>query len=484
MSKLSDILNKVSYLEIIGDINTEIDNIEFDSRKVTNNSLFVATVGILVDGHNYIDNAIKNGAIVIICERLPEVLNRNVAFVIVNDTRKELARIASNYYGTPSEKITLIGITGTNGKTTIATLLYKLFNSLNFKSGLLSTVENYIGGERIDATHTTPDPVQLNSLLRQMIDEGCKYCFMEVSSHAIDQKRIEALDFNGGVFTNISHDHLDYHKTFKNYITAKKVFFDGLDASAFALVNSDDKNAGIMLQNTLAHKQSYAIKTLADYSCRILEHHFDGMLLQFDGVEVWTQFIGDFNASNLLAVYAVAVLLGAKKEVVLTEISKLTPVRGRFETIKNNRNITGIVDYAHTPDALKNVLQAINKIKKQGQVLITVVGAGGNRDKEKRPVMAKTACDLSDKLILTSDNPRDEDPQMILKDMESGLSKKESKSISIADRKQAIKTACLLAKVGDIVLIAGKGHETYQEIKGVKYPFDDKEILKEYLNQN
>lgn len=484
MSKLSDILNKVSYLEIIGDINTEIDNIEFDSRKVTNNSLFVATEGTLTDGHNYIDNAINNGAIVIICERLPEVLNRNVAFVKVNDTRKELARIASNYYGTPSEKITLIGITGTNGKTTIATLLYKLFNFLNFKSGLLSTVENYIGGERIDATHTTPDSVQLNSLLRQMIDEGCKYCFMEVSSHAIDQKRIEALDFNGGVFTNISHDHLDYHKTFKNYITAKKVFFDGLDANAFALVNSDDKNAGIMLQNTLAQKQSYAIKTLADYSCRILEHHFDGMLLKFDGVEVWTQFIGDFNASNLLAVYAVALLLGAKKEVVLTEISKLTPVRGRFETIKNNRNITGIVDYAHTPDALKNVLQAINKIKKQGQVLITVVGAGGNRDKEKRPVMAKTACDLSDKLILTSDNPRDEDPQMILKDMESGLGKKESKSISIADRKQAIKTACLLAKVGDIVLIAGKGHETYQEIKGVKYPFDDKEILKEYLNQN
>ncbi len=484
MIELNNILTGVSYIQLIGEIDLTINSVEFDSRKVSVGSLFVAFRGTQVDGHNYIDNAVKKGAVAVVCEELPQHINEKVTYVKVNDAKKELAGIASNFFKKPSENITLIGITGTNGKTTIATLLYQLFKLFGHKSGLLSTVENYIDDKRIEATHTTPDTVQINSLLRQMVNEGCEYCFIEVSSHAVDQKRIHALAFDGAVFTNISHDHLDYHKTYKDYIAAKKAFFDELGHEAFALVNYDDKNAMVMLQNTKAQKKSFALKTMADFKCKILEHHFDGTMLQFDNIDVWSSFIGDFNVSNLLAVYAIAILLGKEKNYVLTEISKLRPVRGRFETVRNNKSITGIVDYAHTPDALNNVLQTIKGIRKGAQQIITVVGAGGNRDKDKRPLMARYAYDLSDRLILTSDNPRDEDPLEILKDMEAGISDRNSKLLSIVDRKQAIKTACMLAGKGDIILVAGKGHETCQEIKGIKYPFDDIEILKEYLNIN
>ncbi|NOZ47484.1 MAG: UDP-N-acetylmuramoyl-L-alanyl-D-glutamate--2,6-diaminopimelate ligase [Chlorobi bacterium] len=482
MIELNDILTNIKISQFFGELNQTVSKVSFNSKEVEKNTLFVAVKGTQNDGHKYINNAVDKGANVIVCQQIPEKISKNITYIQVDDSHKALGIIASNFYSNPSRLIKLVGITGTNGKTTVATLLYHLFTGLGYKSGLLSTVENYIGNKRVEATHTTPDSLQINSLLRQMVDDGCEYCFMEVSSHAIDQKRIEALQFDGAVFTNITHDHLDYHKTFNNYIDAKKSLFDNLDKSAFALINNDDRNAKIMVQNTNATIKNYALKSLADYSCKIIENHPSGMLLQINKTEVWVQFIGDFNASNLLAVFAVSQLTGINEDLALTGLSKLKPVTGRLDLVKNSSGIIALVDYAHTPDALQNVLTSLNKVKKKGQQIITVVGAGGNRDKAKRPVMAKNAGKLSDILILTSDNPRDEDPEAILKDMEKGIDSLISKVTVIVDRKQAIKTACVFAKPGDIILVAGKGHETYQEIKGVKYPFNDKEILNDCLN--
>ena len=483
MKILKDILYKTGIEDVIGSTNLAVEKITFDSREVEKFTLFVAVKGVNVDGHQFINKAIEQGAEAIVCEDLPAELNPKITYVKVQNSKRALGIIASNFYDNPSEKLTMVGVTGTNGKTTVATLLFNLFKAMGHKTGLLSTVENRIADKIIPSTHTTPDAIQLNSLLAKMVENGVSHCFMEVSSHAIDQDRIAGLVFDLGIFTNITHDHLDYHKTFNEYIKAKKKFFDNLSEEAKALINIDDKHGEVMVQNTKAKVYTYAMKTLADFHVKILENHFDGMLLSIDGQEVWTKLIGEFNAYNILAVYGSSVLLGKDKMVVLTNISLLEPVEGRFQYFKTENNIAAIVDYAHTPDALQNVLETIKKIRTGNEKLITVVGCGGDRDKEKRPSMAKIASEYSDKVILTSDNPRSENPETIIDEMRTGVEPQNYKKVhSIVNRREAIKTASALASEGDIILVAGKGHEKYQEIKGEKFPFDDYEELKNALN--
>ncbi len=482
MKVLKDILYKVRLIEVVGSTDISVDAVCFDSRKVVKGSLFVAVKGIQNDGHVFIEQVIKAGAISIICQELPKEKKENITYVKVNDSSVALGIIASNFYNNPSEKLKLVGITGTNGKTTTATLLHDLFTGLGFNVGLVSTVVSKVGTTEIPVTHTTPDPIQLGKLMDQMIKKGCEYCFMEVSSHAVVQNRIEGLKFAGAVFTNITHDHLDYHKTFEAYLKAKKKFFDDLDADAFALVNKDDHNGLVMIQKTKALKKTFALKSSADFKCKILESQFSGLLLNIDGTEMWSKLIGSFNASNLLTIYSTAMLLGQDKMKVLTILSNLSSVDGRFQQIKTHSGIVGIVDYAHTPDALQNVLKTIRDIRSANEKIVTVIGCGGDRDALKRPVMAQIACDESDKVILTSDNPRSEDPEEIIRQMQKGVDRVHQKKVlSISDRREAIKTACLLASSGDIILVAGKGHEKYQEIKGVKYDFDDVKILTENL---
>lgn len=477
--KVQDLIENIAVVELIGSANKEINKIEFDSRKVEAGSVFVAQRGVHVDGHKYISKAIDLGATVIVCEELPQELPAGVTFIKVKDSNQVLGELAAAFYNFPSKKMKVVGITGTNGKTSIATLLHKLFRTQGYNVGLISTISYNINERHETASHTTPNALKIQELLADMVDTGCEFCFMEVSSHAIHQKRIEGIDFAGGVFTNITHDHLDYHKTFAEYIKAKKCFFDRLGANAFAITNIDDKNGLVMLQNTKAKKLSYSNRAMADFRCKVIENHFDGMLLNIDGQETWTRFVGLFNASNLLAVYATALQLGQEKQEVLAIISNLQPVQGRFETIRSLDGKFAIVDYAHTPDALKNVLKAISEIRTRNEQVITVVGAGGDRDKTKRPEMAKEALLASDKVILTSDNPRTENPADILKDMEAGVEAQyKNKVVTIESRRDAIKTAAMLAQTGDIILIAGKGHEDYQEINGVKHHFDDKEEIK------
>jgi UDP-N-acetylmuramoyl-L-alanyl-D-glutamate--2,6-diaminopimelate ligase len=481
MRNLSDILAGLPFTELQGAPDVAISTIVFDSRKVVPGCLFVAVRGTQVDGHDFIDQAVRDGAVAVICEELPGHTAAEVDFLMVKDSAVALGIVSANFYDNPSKKLKLVGVTGTNGKTTIATLLYQLFRDLGYKCGLLSTVENQINGKIIPSTHTTPDQVELNRLLDEMIGQGCDYCFMEVSSHAVAQHRIEGLNFTGAIFSNLTHDHLDYHKTFDNYLKAKKAFFDGLPKNAFALTNADDKNGSVMLQNTKAHKKNYGLKNMADFKGKILENQFGGLLLLIDNEEVWFKMVGTFNAYNLLAVYATAMLLDQDRAKVLTSLSKLSGAEGRFDYVISPNKIIGIVDYAHTPDAVQNVLTTIHNIRKGNEQVITVIGCGGDRDKAKRPVMAKVACEWSDKVILTSDNPRSEDPAQIIKDMEEGIPvAARRKVVSITDRREAIKTACMLAQPGDIILLAGKGHEKYQEIKSVKSHFDDKEEL---LNQ-
>jgi len=480
MKLLKEILYKTHIEQVSGSTSVNISDIAFDSRKVSEWTLFVAVRGTLTDGHEFISKAIDKGAIAIICEEMPKNLIPTITYVKVKDSSHALAIVCNNFYEDPSSKVKLIGVTGTNGKTTSVTLLHSLFTQLGFKCGMLSTVKNLIGSEVVTATHTTPDPLQLNQLLSRMVEEECEYCFMEVSSHAVVQKRIEGLHFHGGVFTNITRDHLDYHKTFDEYIKAKKGFFDRLPENAFALINADDKNSQIMVQNTKATVRTFAQKNLSDFKVKILENNFSGLLLNIDGNDVLCSLIGSFNASNLLGAYAVAMMCNQDKIEVLTALSSLKAPEGRFECLQSENNVTGIVDYAHTPDALENVLNTINNIRTGNETIITIIGCGGDRDAGKRPQMAEIACELSDKVILTSDNPRSENPDAIIKDMQAGVPPQfYRKSLSITDRKEAIRTAVALAKPGDIILLAGKGHEKYQEIDGVKYPFDDKEILNE-----
>ncbi len=480
MKLLSDILYKTRLDEIIGSTNVAISSVTFDSRKVKKDSLFVATRGTASDGHHYIELAIESGAVAIVCEDLPETLKENITYVKVLDSAASLGYIACNFYDNPSEKLKLVGITGTNGKTTTVTLLFNLFRGLGYSVGLLSTVENKINTTIIPSTHTTPDALALNELLSKMVEAGCQYAFMEVSSHAIVQHRITGLKFTGAAFSNITHDHLDYHKTFEEYIKAKKMFFDNLQDDAFALTNKDDRNGSVMLQNTKAKKYSYGLKSIADFKCRVIENHLNGLLLSIDNQEVWVKLIGSFNAYNVLVVYAIALLLKQDRVQVLTTLSNLNSVEGRFQYIKSKNGIVAIIDYAHTPDALKNVLETIKDIRTGNEQVITLVGCGGDRDAAKRPIMAEIACDYSNKIILTSDNPRSENPEDILNQMQAGISPVEmKKTLRISDRKEAIRTAVAFAKEGDIILIAGKGHEKYQEIAGVKHPFDDFEIVKE-----
>lgn len=480
MKRIQDILQGIncSFAGSKEDIN--VSSVELDSRLCKKDSLFVAVKGTISDGHKFINKAIENGAKVVVCEQLPANINNNVCFVEVNDSVSALSGIVSNFYDNPSSKIKLVGVTGTNGKTTIATLLYDLFTKLGYKCGLLSTVENRISGEVIPSTHTTPDVVSLNGLLNRMVEDGCEYCFMEVSSHAIDQKRIEGLNFDLAAFTNISHDHLDYHKTFAEYIKVKKLLFDNLSSDAIALTNIDDKNGMVMLQNTKARKVSYSLKSLSDYKASLIEAHFDGTLININNNELWVQLIGGFNIYNVLTVYAIGCLMGQSEEEVLKAVSELKPVNGRFDFIAGKDGVRAIVDYAHTPDALQNVLDTVNEIINENSRVITVVGAGGNRDKTKRPKMASIAENNSNLVFLTSDNPRDEEPDDIINDMKAGVSDPK-KVICISDRKEAIKTACQFANSGDVILIAGKGHETYQDVKGVKHHFDDKEVVRELL---
>jgi UDP-N-acetylmuramoyl-L-alanyl-D-glutamate--2,6-diaminopimelate ligase len=483
--KLSDILKNVEVLEISGSENIEITSIEFDSRKAGKGSLFAAIKGTKADGHDYISDVTTAGAAAIVCEKLPSQYSKNTTYIKVKSSSHAFGIMASNFFDNPSKKLKLVGVTGTNGKTTIVTLLYDLYGKLGFVPGLLSTIRVMIGEKTIEATHTTPDALQLNKLLKQMVDEGCSHCFMEVSSHAIDQHRIAGLNFAGGIFTNITHDHLDYHKTFDKYLKAKKRFFDDLPALAFALSNIDDKNGLVMLQNTKAIKKTYSLKRPSDFRAKIVESSFEGMQMNMDGEEFWTKMVGKFNVYNLLAVYASAILLGEDKQEILTALSTEEAVEGRFDFIRSQNNIFGIVDYAHTPDALKNVLDTINSIRTGNEELITVVGAGGDRDTAKRPAMASVASKKSTRVILTSDNPRSEDPEEIIRQMQKGVGGENYKKvISITNRKEAIKTACALAKPGDIILVAGKGHEKYQEIKGERHHFDDKEMIREYLLMN
>ena len=480
MKNLKDILYKVPITSFSGEREIEVDGIAFDSRLVKVNFLFIAIKGTQSDGHDFIETALKSGAKAIVCERMPALLDPAVSYIQVENSDLSLGIIASNFFDNPSSRLKLVGVTGTNGKTTTATILQRLFLALGYHAGLLSTVENRINEEVIPSTHTTPDAIKLNELLNKMVQKGCTHCFMEVSSHAIVQHRIAGLQFTGAMFTNITHDHLDYHKTFEEYIRAKKLFFDGLSSEAFALTNKDDKRGMVMLQNTKGTKKTFALKSTADFKGKLISNTFHGLEMEIDGKDIWFKQIGSFNAYNLLGVYAAAMLLGEDKEEVLTQLSNIESARGRFEQVISPSGITGIIDYAHTPDALKNVLDTIVDLRKGNEKIITVVGCGGNRDTTKRPIMADIATRLSDKVILTSDNPRNEDPQEILKQMEGGVSITERKKVlSILDRREAIKTACNLATAGDIILVAGKGHETYQEINGVKHPFDDKEIVKE-----
>lgn len=482
MKNLEELLYGVSVLGQKGSADVDVLSVCFDSRQVKPGSLFVAVSGTITDGHAFIEKAISLGANAVVCEDFPETINGKVTYIQTKDSAKALGLIASNFYNNPSANLKLVGITGTNGKTTVATLLYQLFEDMGYKTGLISTVQNHVHKTIVPATHTTPDPVALNKLLSDMVIAGCDYCFMEVSSHAVAQHRIEGLEFTGGVFTNLTHDHLDFHITFDAYLKAKKAFFDGLHKSAFALVNVDDKNGKVMLQNTAAHKKTYALKTAADFKAKIIENQFSGLLLNIDNAEVWFKMVGSFNAYNLLAVYATAVLLEQDTLKVLTVLSRLQGAEGRFDYITSPSGIIGVVDYAHTPDAVQNVLSTIQNIRKGTEQVITVLGCGGDRDKTKRPVMAQVACDWSDKVILTSDNPRSEDPEQILKEMDAGvMPNNRRKALTIVDRKEAIRTACHLAKPGDIIVVAGKGHEKYQEIKGVKHPFDDKQILTEAM---
>ena len=483
MKLLKDILYKVSVNTIYGDTNLEISQIDFDSRAVKEGSLFVAQKGVSVDGHLFIDKAIQLGATSVICEVLPEKKQDNITFIQVDDSNTSLAIIASNFYDNPSSKLKLIGVTGTNGKTTIASLLYQLHKKAGFKVGLLSTVQILVDTIAYESTHTTPDSVTINNYLNQMVVQGVTHCFMEVSSHGIHQKRTAGLDFSGGIFTNLSHDHLDYHNSFASYRDVKKIFFDALPKTAFALTNLDDKNGAVMLQNTKAKKRTYALKTLADYKAKIIEKSFSGTLLSINGVEVWTKLIGNFNAYNLAAIIGTAYELGMDKLEALTIVSQLESVSGRFEHFVSDTGVIAIVDYAHTPDALKNVLETINDIRTTTEKLITVVGCGGNRDKTKRPKMAHIASQLSTQSIFTSDNPRTENPETILEEMQVGVSKENLiKTITISDRRQAIKTACKFSEAGDILLIAGKGHENYQEINGEQFYFDDLVEVKKYFN--
>ncbi|WP_136668526.1 UDP-N-acetylmuramoyl-L-alanyl-D-glutamate--2,6-diaminopimelate ligase [Flavobacterium sp. H122] len=481
---LKEILYKVAIDAVHGSTDVEVNNIHFDSRKIENNDVFVAIKGTVSDGHAFIDKAISLGASVIVCEHLPEIILSQVTYVKVNDANEALAHLATNFYDNPSQKLKLVGVTGTNGKTTIASLLYQMFKKAGFKVGLLSTVKIMVDNVEHKATHTTPDSLTINNYMSQMVEAGCEYCFMEVSSHGIHQKRTEGLQFAGGVFTNLSHDHLDYHASFAEYRDVKKSFFDHLPKSAFALTNIDDKNGAVMLQNTQAKKLTYALKTYADYKAVILENQLAGLQLKINDQEVWTRLIGTFNAYNLLAIYGVAVELGIEKIEALRLLSELESVSGRFQFIVSKEKITAIVDYAHTPDALENVLNTINDIRTKNEQLITIVGCGGDRDKTKRPIMAQIATEMSSKVILTSDNPRTEDPVVIIEEMEAGISAENFKKYtSILDRKQAIKMACQMAEKGDIILIAGKGHETYQEVNGVRHDFDDMKIVKEILEK-
>jgi UDP-N-acetylmuramoyl-L-alanyl-D-glutamate--2,6-diaminopimelate ligase len=479
--RLGEILKGIKTETIIGSVDVEITDVNIDSRRVEAGQLFLAIKGTQTDGHKYIGKAVEQGAVAILCEDMPEEKVEGVTYVQVHSTMEVAGIVATTFQGNPSEKLILVGVTGTNGKTTIATLLYNMFRKMGHKCGLLSTVCNYIEDEAVPADHTTPDPIELNRLLRRMVDAGCEYVFMECSSHAIDQKRIGGLKFAGGIFTNLTRDHMDYHKTVENYRNAKKAFFDMLPKDAFAITNADDKNGMFMVQNTKANVKTYSIRSMADYRARIVECHFEGMYLEIDGHEVGVQFIGKFNVSNLLAVYGAACMLGKQPEDILVVMSTLKSVAGRLEPIRSDEGVTAVVDYAHTPDALDNVLKAIHEVLegKSGKV-ITVCGAGGNRDKGKRPLMAQEAVKQSDRVIITSDNPRNEEPQDIINDMLAGLDQKQMKKVvSIVDRREAIKTACMLAQKGDVILIAGKGHEDYQEIKGVKHHFDDREVVRE-----
>ena len=484
MMALKDILYRVTINAVVGSTLVDINAIQFDSRSINDNDLFVAIKGTIVDGHDFIEKAIAKGARAIIYEKLPDNFHNGITYVEVKNASRALAFMASNYYEMPSENLKLVGVTGTNGKTTVATLLYHLFKKAGFKVGLLSTVKIMVDNKEYKATHTTPDSLTINKYLKEMSDDGVEFCFMEVSSHGIHQNRTEGLHFEGGIFTNLTHDHLDYHNSFAEYRDVKKSFFDNLPASAFALVNIDDKNGLVMLQNTTARKHTYALKTYADYRVQILENEFRGLLLKIDDSEVWTKLIGNFNAYNMIAIYGTADLLGLKKDESLQLISTLESVSGRFQYLISDEKITAIVDYAHTPDALKNVLETINNIRTKNEELITVVGCGGDRDKTKRPIMGNIASTLSTKVIITSDNPRSEVPEAIINEIEAGVEPQNFKKVvSIVDRKQAIKTACQLAKPNDIILIAGKGHENYQEIKGERFDFDDFKIVKELLKQ-
>ena len=484
MKILKDILYKVAIEAVKGSTDVAINSIDFDSRKISLNDVFVAIRGTVSDGHDFIEKAVNQGAIAIICEDFPERIINGVTYIQVKNTNEALAFLANNFYENPSSQLRLVGITGTNGKTTVASLLYQLFKKAGYKVGLLSTVKILVDEYEYKATHTTPDSLTINHYLNEMVNEGCEFCFMEVSSHGIHQKRTEGLQFEGGVFTNLSHDHLDYHSSFAEYRDVKKAFFDGLSKNAFALTNVDDKNGSVMLQNTKARKLTYALKSYADYKAQILESQLTGLLLKVNDNEVWVKLIGNFNAYNMLAIYGVAIELGIEKIEALTLLSQLESVAGRFQFIISKSKITAIVDYAHTPDALENVLQTISDIRTKNEQLITVIGCGGDRDKTKRPIMAEVASRMSDKAILTSDNPRTEVPETIIEDMEKGVEPQNfKKTISIVDRKQAIKSACMMANENDIILIAGKGHENYQEINGVKHDFDDLKIVTELLTQ-
>lgn len=483
MKFLTDILKDLDVIRIEGNKNIPIQNICFDSRKSGTGNLFFAIKGTVSDGHDFIKKALENGVAAVICEHFPNDIKTSATIVVVNDSAKALGLAASAYFGHPSSKMKIVGVTGTNGKTTTVFLLYQLYSLLGYKVGLLSTIENRIGDTRIPSTHTTGDAIQINKNLLDMAEQGCEYCFMEMSSHAIDQYRIAGLKIYGAVFTNITHDHLDYHGTFNNYIKAKKQLFDVLPAGAFALVNADDRHGLVMLQNTRARKYTYSLKKMSDFRAKILENQFEGLQLRINNTEIWSPLVGTFNAYNLLAAFSVAMVDGQKANEVYLALSQLQPAAGRFQVIPSQTGIIAIVDYAHTPDALKNVLETINNVRQGHEYLLTIIGAGGDRDRLKRPLLAKIACELSDRVILTSDNPRSEDPQAILNEMESGLSGDlKRKCVRITDRREAINTACMISVKGDIILVAGKGHETYQEIKGVKYPFDDREILGEYFN--
>jgi UDP-N-acetylmuramoyl-L-alanyl-D-glutamate--2,6-diaminopimelate ligase len=477
---LSELFKNIKLKEVSGSLDKEVTGINIDSREVKEGDLFIAVKGTQTDGHAYIGNAVKSGAAAVLCETMPAEKAEGVTYVAADDTEGLTGRVATTFYGNPTSKLKLVGVTGTNGKTTIATLLYNVFRYFGYKVGLVSTVCNYIDDVPVPTEHTTPDPITLNKLLGQMADAGCEYAFMEVSSHAIDQRRISGLKFAGGIFTNLTRDHLDYHKTVENYLKAKKKFFDDMPAGAFSLTNLDDKNGLVMTQNTRSHVHTYSLRSLCDFKGRVLESHFEGMLLDINNHEVAVHFIGRFNASNLLAVFGAAVLLGKSEEEVLVALSTLHPVAGRFDAIRSPQGYTAIVDYAHTPDAIENVLNAIHGVLNGNGKVITVVGAGGNRDKGKRPVMAQEAVKQSDRVIITSDNPRFEEPQDIINDMLAGLNAEQMrKVISIVDRREAIRTACMMAEKGDVILVAGKGHENYQDVKGVKHHFDDKEVLRE-----